>query len=64
MTLRLLTKKQVCEKIGYSRAHLDRLVNDPDYAHWCFPKPIALLSKRLWDEREVDAWILAQLDKR
>lgn len=57
MTKRLITKKEVCFKIGYGRAHLDRLVNDPAYAHYGFPRPVSGHFKRLWFEDEVDAWI-------
>lgn len=61
---RLLTKKLVCEKVGFSRAHVDRLTNDADYAHYGFPKPCRIGIKVLWDEREIDAWIEHWLAQR
>ncbi len=61
---RLLTKKQVCEKIGFSRAHVDRLRNDEKYADLAFPKPVRIGFKVLWCETEVENWILTQLAKR
>lgn len=61
---RLLTKKEVCHKVGFSRAHVDRLWRDEKYAHYAFPKPVRIGFKVLWSEAEVDEWILAQLAKR
>jgi predicted DNA-binding transcriptional regulator AlpA len=62
--MRLLTKRDVCQKIGFSRAHVDRLTNDEDYAKFAFPKPTRIGYKVLWSETEVDAWIAAQLARR
>lgn len=62
--MRLLTKKQVCAKVGYSRAHVDRLANDENYASMGFPKPCKPGFRVFWDEAEVDEWIKAQLAKR
>ena len=63
-TMRLLTKKEVCAKVGFSRAHVDRLTNDPAYAHYGFPKPTRIGVKVLWSEAEIDEWIVAQLARR
>lgn len=62
--MRLLTKKQVCDKVGVSRAYVDRLTNDRDYARYGFPKPTRIGFRVLWSEAEVHAWIEAQLAKR
>ena len=62
--MRLLTKKMVALKIGFSVTHLDRLWTDPAYKHMGFPMPTRIGFKRLWCELEVDAWIEAQLAKR
>ncbi|MGI1661360.1 helix-turn-helix transcriptional regulator [Palleronia sp. KMU-117] len=62
--MRLLTKKVVCERIGFSPAHLDRFRFDEDYAHLSFPKPVRIGFKVLWSEEEVDAWINTQLASR
>ncbi|MFS4438620.1 helix-turn-helix transcriptional regulator [Paracoccaceae bacterium GXU_MW_L88] len=61
---RLLTKKAVCLKVGFSRAHIDRLANDEHYAHLGFPKPCRIGFKVLWSEQEIDEWIEAQLAQR
>lgn len=60
----LLTKKVVCTKIGFSRAHVDRLTNDTDYQLLRFPKPVRIGVKVLWSECEIDDWIEEQLAKR
>lgn len=62
--MRLLPKKQVWEKIGVSRAYVDRLTNDEAYAKYGFPKPTRLGFRVLWSEAEIDAWIEAQLARR
>lgn len=60
----LLTKKVVCTKIGFSRAHVDRFTNDLDYQSLQFPKPVRIGIKVLWPENEIDDWIDTQLAKR
>lgn len=62
--MRLLTKKMVCQKIGFSPAHLDRFRSDDQYTHLCFPAPVRIGVKVLWSEEEVDSWIAGQLSKR
>lgn len=62
--MKLLTKKMVASKIGFSLAHLDRLRIDPAYGHLGFPKPVRIGYKVLWSEAEVDDWIVAQLATR
>lgn len=63
--MRLLSKKQVCELTSYSRAHIDRLANDPDYGHFGFPKPVRLGQARVaFVESEVMDWIAAQVAMR
>lgn len=62
--MKLLTMKQVCQKIGFSRAHIDRFRSDPRYRSVQFPKPVQIGFKVLWSEDELDAWITAQLNKR
>lgn len=60
----LLPKKAVCQKVGFSRAHVDRLTNDPDYERYGFPKPVRIGVKVLWAEHELDAWIDSWLATR
>lgn len=62
--MKLLTMKQVCEKVGYSRTQINRFWKEVEYASVGFPKPCKQLFKLLWSENEVDGWILAQLAKR
>lgn len=62
--MKLLTMKQVCGKVGFSRAHINRFREDPQYEHVRFPRPARIGFKVLWSEEEVDSWIQAQLDKR
>ena len=62
---RLISKKQVCEKTSYSRAHIDRLSNDPDYRHHGFPRTVKLGQARVaYVESEVDAWIAKRISER
>ncbi len=63
--MKLLSKKEVCVRTSYSRAHVDRLANDQDYRHIGFPKPVRLGQARVaFVEEEVDNWIKAQIAKR
>lgn len=58
--MKLLSKKQVKEKVLYSYAHIDRL----EHAG-LFPKRLRLGQQRVgWLESEVDDWIKTKLDKR
>ncbi|MFG6542641.1 helix-turn-helix transcriptional regulator [Sulfitobacter sp. M22298] len=63
--MKLLSKKEVCVRTSYSRAHVDRLANDPEYRHIGFPKPVRLGQARVaFVEEELTAWIKAQIAKR
>lgn len=62
--MKLLTMKQVCAKVGFSRAHINRFRNDPEYEDLGFPKAARIGFKVLFPEDEIDDWIQAQLDKR
>lgn len=62
--MRLIPKKEVCKKIGFSAAHLDRFRSDERYAHLSFPAPVRIGFKVLWSEEEVEKWIADQLAKR
>ena len=63
--MRLILKKRVCELTSFSRAHVDRLVNDPAYSHRGFPKPVKLGQARVaFVEDEVEAWITQIVAKR
>lgn len=62
--MKLLTMKQVCEKVGFSRAHINRFRFCDEYAHVGFPEPARVGFKVLFSEGEIDAWIATQLAKR
>ena len=63
--MKLLSKKEVCVLTSFSRAHVDRLANDPKYRHMGFPKPLRLGQARVaFVEEEVMNWIKAQIAKR
>ena len=58
--MRLLSFKQVREKVLYSRAHIDRLEKAGT-----FPKRVRLGQGRVgWVEQEVDDWIAEKMRNR
>jgi len=58
--MRLLSKKEVCLRTTYSRAHLDRLEADGR-----FPVRVRLGQARVaWVEEEVNEWIAARVAER
>lgn len=58
--MRLLTKKQVRERVCYSPAHIDRLE-----AEGRFPRRVRLgVSRVAWVEDEVTAWIADRVAER
>lgn len=61
--MKLLTLKQVCDKVGYSRTHVKRLAFEKEYAYIGFPKAVKHF-KLFWSEDEIDDWIRLQLAKR
>ena len=60
----LLTKTEVCRRVGFSKAHVGRLANDKLYAKFGFPRPTRIGFKVLWSDEELEAWIKAQLARR
>jgi predicted DNA-binding transcriptional regulator AlpA len=62
--MKLLTMKQVCEKVGLSRTQINRFRHDEEYAHVGFPKAAVVGFKVLFSDDEVNAWISKQLAKR
>lgn len=61
---RLLSKKQVREIVGFGFAHIDRMENDPDYAHFGFPRRVRIGFRVFWVESEIHDWVAAQIAKR
>ena len=57
--MRFLSKKQVCQKISLSRATVDRNIADGK-----FPRPMVWGFRLLFDEDEVDVWMLARKAER
>lgn len=60
--MKLLSKKQVREKVVYSAQHIQRLIEAKK-----FPaplKPQGKTGRSLWVESEVDDWITAKLIER
>lgn len=60
--MRLLTKAEVCKKVGYSKQHIARLI-----AAGMFPPPVKPFGKNgraLWVESEVDDWIVCKVRER
>ncbi|GAO38366.1 hypothetical protein SCH01S_14_00310 [Sphingomonas changbaiensis NBRC 104936] len=60
----LLTKREVCERLKISLAHLGRLENDPAYAHMGFPKRIQIGFRVLYPSEDMDSWIQGLIDRR
>lgn len=60
--MRLLSKKQVTEKVVYSPQHIARMIQAKT-----FPAPLEKDSKNgraLWLESDIDDWIRAKLSAR
>jgi predicted DNA-binding transcriptional regulator AlpA len=61
--MKLLSYKQLVEEKGirFSRTHIRRLMDDPQYAHEGFPKAVQVSAGRIgWYEHEIDAWLEAR----
>lgn len=57
MSERLLTKKQVRDRVGFSFASIDRMEDLGE-----FPKRKRIRGRVFWRESEIDAWILSHFD--
>lgn len=58
--MRLLTKREVRERVCYSFAHIDRLE-----AEGRFPKRVRLgINRVAWVESEITDWITARIAER
>lgn len=57
--MKLLTKKALREKIGFSFAHIDRFEDAGR-----LPKRIKVGFRVFWLESEIDDWILARIAER
>ena len=65
MTDRLLTKKDLRHKIGFSFAHIDRLeAQSTPPGRTTFPRRVRIGFRVFWSESEVDQWIADQLAYR
>ena len=61
---KLLTKKAVREICGFSFAHIDRMENEPEYAHLEFPKRVRIGFRVFWADSEIQAWIAKRIAER
>ena len=57
--MKLLTKKQVREKVGFSSAHIDRMEKANR-----FPKRVRIGFRVFWSDEEIDIWIATHLNAR
>lgn len=58
--MRLLSKRQVRERVLYSFAHIDRLEKAGE-----FPQRVKLGNNRVgWLEEEIDNWLQQRIDAR
>ena len=57
--MKLLSKKEVRDRVTYSFAHIDRLE-----AQGLFPKRVRLGFRVAWVEEEVNDWIKARIAER
>ena len=62
--IKLLSKKQVKETVGFSYAHIDRMEFDPDYERWDFPKRVRVGFRVFWVESEIQQWLEVQIANR
>lgn len=58
---RLLTKKDVSEKVGVSLAQIDRWNFDENYEHLGFPSRVRIGFRVFWVEAEITSWIERQV---
>ncbi len=61
---RLLSKKQVKEIVVFGFAHIDRMEREPEYSHLGFPKRVKIGFRVFWVEKEIYAWVAAQIATR
>lgn len=57
--MKLLTKKQVREKVGFSFAHIDRMENASR-----FPQRVKIGFRVFWSDEEIEVWITSHLNAR
>lgn len=61
---KLLSKKQVKEIVGFGLSHIDRMVHEPEYEHFGFPKPVKIGFRVFFVEAEINGWVASQIAKR
>lgn len=57
--LQLLRRDDVLKKVGISKSTLYKLISTD-----CFPASIPVGGSVAWVESEIDAWIVARMEKR
>lgn len=60
--MKLLTKKQLKEKVGYSLSHIDRLEKSGEFPKRV--KPFGLNGRAFYVDEEVDDWITQLIMER
>ena len=60
--MKLLTKKQLKDKVGYSFSHIDRLEKAGRFPQRV--KPFGLNGRAFWVNEEIDDWITTLLMER
>jgi len=59
--MKLIRKRVLADRLGVSRATLDRWAHDPRYGHLNFPQPVPLGDASVaWIEAEVQEWLEAR----
>ncbi|WP_456708820.1 helix-turn-helix transcriptional regulator [Bradyrhizobium sp. USDA 4452] len=56
VAMKFLSKKQVCQKTSLSRSTIDRNIEAGK-----FPRPLVWGFRLMFDEAEVEAWMLARI---
>ncbi len=62
--MRLLSKKDVRERVGFSFAHIDRMEKEPEYAHLRFPRRVQIGFRVFWPDEEIEDFIRKQIALR
>ena len=62
--MKLLSKKEVRQRVGLSFAHLARMETEPEYAKLGFPKRVRIGFRVFWVEEEIDDFIQRRIAER
>jgi len=62
--MKLLSKKEVRNRVGISPAHIARMETQPEYAHLGFPRRVRVGFRVFWLEDEIDDFIRRRVSER